>query len=308
MPAPSLHSSPIVLIVDDIATNVQILAEGLKADYRIRIATNGVDALTLARTAPQPDLILLDIMMPELDGFAVCRQLKQDPLTRAIPVIFVTAKDNIADEEMGLNLGAVDYITKPFHLPIVRARVHNHIMLKRHADMLEALSMIDPLTHIPNRRRLDDALPIMWARAIQEHTPLSVLMLDIDYFKEYNDHFGYRSGDQCLRSVALTLLRALPTSEDLIARYSGGAFVVLLPRADAALAQQVAERLRQSVASLRMSHPQSPAETHVTLSVGIATLHTAEPTHSAQHLLDAADAALHRAKQQGHNCIHALTL
>jgi CheY-like chemotaxis protein len=122
---------PIVLIVDDVAANIQILAEALKSECRIRIANNGEDALRVAMRPPYPDLILLDVMMPGMDGYEVCRRLKDTAATQNIPVIFVTARDDAADEEKGLQVGAVDYIAKPYRLPIVKARVRNHLQLKQ---------------------------------------------------------------------------------------------------------------------------------------------------------------------------------
>jgi len=151
---------PMILIVDDVPTNIKILADVLRRDYRIKVSSNGIDALERAQLSPHPDLILLDVMMPNMDGYEVLRRLKKNPTTQKIPVIFVTAQSLEIDEEFGLNLGAVDYISKPFSIPILKARIRNHIAMKQQADMLEALTLIDPLTKIPNRRHFNSPFAI----------------------------------------------------------------------------------------------------------------------------------------------------
>ncbi|MEA4856780.1 response regulator, partial [Solidesulfovibrio sp.] len=179
-----------VLIVDDAPSNLAILTESLRDEFDVRIAGSGPEALRIVGEAP-PDLILLDILMPDMDGYAVCRQLKADYTTKNIPVIFLTAKGDVADETLGLALGAVDYITKPFTVPVVKARVRAHVELKRRGDLLESLSMRDGLTGIPNRRRFDEYLDRAWRHALRCATPVSVIMADIDDFKAYNDAYGH---------------------------------------------------------------------------------------------------------------------
>lgn len=152
------HDQQTILIVDDIASDIQMLANALEDDYRILVATKGEQALKMASSDMPPDLILLDIMMPDMDGYKICKQLKSDQKTISIPVVFVTALQNYKDQERGLNLGAVDYITKPFHLPIVKARLRNHMLLKLKTDQLEELSHLDGLTGIANRRHLTRCL------------------------------------------------------------------------------------------------------------------------------------------------------
>lgn len=175
---------PMILILDDTPTNIQVLAEALCSDYRVKVATSGKVALAMANNPEsRPDLILLDVMMPEMDGYEVCRRLKQSPATQGIPVIFVTAKNDVADEEHGLRLGAMDYIVKPFRLAIVKARVQNHINLKMKTDLLETLALVDGLTGIPNRRRFDEVLDNEWKRAQRGCSALALIMADIDYFK-----------------------------------------------------------------------------------------------------------------------------
>lgn len=297
----TLTDHPIILIVDDVPTNIQTLSSALREEYRVRIANTGQKALEIAQAMPSPDLILLDVMMPEIDGFEVCRQLKANPKTQNIPVIFVTTKSEFADEEQGLMLGAVDYITKPLHIPIVRARVHNHIQLKRHADMLESFALIDALTHIPNRRRFDEVLEIEWKRAARTDTPLSILMIDIDYFKGYNDHYGHGAGDAALRAVASALIAGVKRPGDLLARYGGEEFVAILPGIAGIAAIQVAAKLLENVANLGIPHAHSATAPHVTISVGCATRASDFSSDTPQTLLDAADRMLYKAKKEGRN-------
>jgi diguanylate cyclase (GGDEF)-like protein len=294
---------PSILIVDDMPANIRVLADTLKSDYRVRVATSGAKALEVAASSPPPDLILLDVMMPGMDGYEVCRRLRDDPRTSAIPVIFVTAKDEAEEEAHGLGLGAVDYITKPFHLPIVRARVRTHVTLKRKTDLLDSLASLDGLTHIPNRRRFDDSLRQEWARAAREGMLLAVAMLDVDYFKPYNDHYGHGLGDECLRRVAGALRARLQRPADLVARYGGEEFVLLLPDTDAAGALSLAESCRVAVSALRIPHAYSSAADHVTLSIGVAA--TQPPNDGPSRLLARADEALYRAKSEGRNRVCA---
>ena len=191
----ALHftGKPTVLVVDDTPDNLALMSALLKDDYKVKIANNGEKALRIVTEHP-PDLILLDIMMPGMDGYEVCRRLQDDPATRRIPIIFVTAKGDTEDEKKGLDLGAVDYISKPYQITIVKARVRTHVRLKQQADLLESLAMIDGLTHIPNRRRFDEVLDAEWRRSCRDATPLALLMVDIDFFKGYNDHYGHVMG------------------------------------------------------------------------------------------------------------------
>lgn len=295
------EEKPIVLIVDDVPVNIKILADTLRREYRIKVSSNGADALERAQLQPQPDLILLDVMMPDLDGYEVCRRLKSNPATRSIPVIFVTAKSSEADQELGFKLGGVDYITKPFSIPIVKARVHTHVLLKRQADALERLSHIDPLTGIANRRQFDSALNIEWKRAVREGKPLSILMIDIDHFKDYNDHYGHGAGDECLRWVAATLEQGISRPGDLVARYGGEEFVVILPMTGSTSAYQLAERLRESILELKLSCDFSNTESVVSVSIGCATAETFAETDSPYHLLEKADQMLYCSKAKGRN-------
>ncbi|WP_462322541.1 diguanylate cyclase [Halochromatium sp.] len=294
-----MNAKASVLIVDNTPANIQVLAEALTADYRVRVASQGAKALEIARSTDPPDLILLDVMMPEMDGYQVCQQLKADERTNGIPVIFVTAKSGIEDEAHGRDLGTVDYINKPFHLPVVRARVKAHINLKLKTDLLENLAQIDGLTYIPNRRRFDQLFAQEWARMGRENKPLALSMIDVDHFKAYNDHYGHGAGDDCLRQVAAALQRTLQRPADLAARYGGEELVLVLPNTNGPGACTIAERARLEIAAAGLAHAYSPTADHITVSIGVAAAEV--PAGDPQRLLAAADQALYQAKRDGRN-------
>ncbi|MBK1734648.1 diguanylate cyclase response regulator [Halorhodospira abdelmalekii] len=290
-----------ILVVDDEPANIQALGALLKGEYRIQIANSGKKALAMVQNAsqPPPDLILLDIQMPDIDGYEICRRLKEDPATTGIAIIFVTALDAASDEEHGLNLGAVDYIAKPFNPAIVRARVRTHMSLKRKTDLLEQYALLDGLTGIPNRRYFDEQVQSEVRRSVREGSPLSLVMLDIDHFKLFNDHYGHGAGDLCLQKVARALSGALLRPGDRVCRYGGEEFVALLPATDAAGARVVAEQLRAAVEALAIDHEYSSTGPVVSISLGIATIDLNTPSPAL--LLQQADEALYRAKVAGRN-------
>jgi diguanylate cyclase (GGDEF)-like protein len=289
-----------LLIVDDMTANIRILANLLKDDYTIQIANRGQKALDIARGSQPPDLILLDIMMPEMDGYQVCRELKNNQATSHIPVIFVTAMDEVENQKKGLSLGAVDYITKPFDADIVKVRVRNHMNLKVKTDMLEDMSHVDGLTQVANRRNFDRSLQRELKRLERSGKPLGLVMLDIDYFKPFNDHYGHGKGDECLIKVAAALQQVIKRPGDLLARYGGEEFAAILPETDAEGVARVAEAMRAAVEAIDVEHGYSQVADHVTISVGCcAQVVTAETT--AEQLLNRADTALYAAKRQGRN-------
>lgn len=290
----------LVLIVDDQPINIQMLVESLGDEYLIKAATNGQTALNICRMADKPDLILLDVLMPEMDGHEVCRLLKKDMDTKDIPVIFITAKNETTDEEYGFKLGAVDYITKPFSPVIVQARVRTHLILKRNIDLLESLAFLDGLTGIPNRRRFDQVMKAEWKRSLRSKTPISLLIADVDYFKKYNDYYGHGPGDECLRQIAGAIAASINRPEDFVARYGGEEFVILLPATDGIGVCHVAEQIQDNIKSLGILHEDSRVADHVTISIGGYTLiPTAETTNSL--LIESADKLLYQAKQSGRN-------
>ncbi|MFV2081018.1 MAG: diguanylate cyclase [bacterium] len=296
-----------ILITDDIPANITVLGEVLREEYEIIIATNGEKALEIAASEDSPDLILLDIMMPGMDGYEVCRRLKEDEKTIGIPVIFITAKNEIDDETRGLDLGAVDYITKPFQIPIVKARVRTHLELKRKNDILENIAALDGLTGIPNRRQFDETVQREWLRCLRQGVPLSLIMMDIDFFKKYNDAYGHTAGDECLRRVALALKSSVRRAADLMARYGGEEFAAILPDTHSEGAAFVAERIRSSVESEGIPHEYSEVADHVTLSVGAATK-IPQMDSTASEIIEAADRMLYEAKDGGRNSVRSTDL
>ncbi len=291
-----------ILVVDDEPTNARLLTCMLRDHYAVREAYSGAEALQIARSDDKPALILLDVMMPDIDGFEVCRQLKAENETKDITVIFVTTLSESAAEEIGLNLGAVDYLTKPVRKPILRARVRKHMNLRKQADMLEALSYIDGLTHVYNRRRFDAALLAEWQRGRRLSRPLAIVMIDFDHFKALNDHYGHGTGDACLQQGATALAASLRRPTDLLARYGGEEFVALLPDTDLVGACVMAETMRQAIKALRLRHEYSPTASHVTISLGVASM-TPTAACEAQHLLQLADRVLNQAKSEGRDRI-----
>ncbi|VBB08122.1 nucleotide cyclase [Lucifera butyrica] len=288
-----------ILIVDDSRLNVQILRDMLADQYEIFCATSGEQALSIA-TSENVDLILLDVIMPEMDGYEVCTSLKKNPQTRNIPVIFISALSDTEDITKGLDIGAIDYIIRPFNQSIVKARVRNHLELKKYRDLLEKLSLLDGLTGIANRRYFDEAFDKEWRRALRNRDSLSVLMLDIDYFKKYNDYYGHLRGDDCLRQVGQALKNSTIRGGDFVARYGGEEFVAILSSTPAENAFIVAEKMRKDIESLQISHPMSTVSEYVTVSIGAAAI-IPEQGMTPAGLLEKADKALYRAKSEGRN-------
>ena len=296
---PMTPPKPTILVADDAPGNIAFLEQALGGAYEILFANNGQEAVALA-LAEAPDLILLDVVMPGMDGFEACRVLKADPRTADIPVIFVTALDQEEEETRGLELGAIDFISKPYSAAVVKVRVRNHLELKRQRDLLAGLSYLDGLTGIANRRRFDQILDLEWRRGLRCATPLSLIMIDLDLFKDYNDASGHLAGDDCLRQVAQAMADTLKRPGDFLARYGGEEFACILSDTDDAGAWLVAERLHAALAEVRLPHPKSSLSPWVTMSMGVATQVPAQED-GALRLALAADMALYRAKAAGRN-------
>ena len=290
---------PSLLLVDDDPTCLRLAASILDAESSLVIATCGCDALELA--AAGPELILLDHHLPDIDGMEVCRRLKADPATADIPVIFVTANQDPVLEAEGLEAGAVDFVTKPYSAAVLRARVRTHIALKRKTDLLAQHAQRDGLTGVANRRSFDQQLDKEWRRAQRNQTPLSLVMIDADHFKDINDRFGHLVGDDCLRGIAQCAASQLKRPGDLLARYGGEEFVLLLPETHAEAARQLAEAIRGAVETAFV-HPDAKggAGPKLTVSLGYATL---IPTMGdiPEALVSAADQNLYLAKRAGRN-------
>ncbi|MEA2060420.1 MAG: diguanylate cyclase [Thermodesulfobacteriota bacterium] len=299
----ALRKKTSILIVDDQPANIRSLSAILQEEYTIMVATSGAKALEIARGKKKPDLILLDVKMPEMDGYEVLRSLKSDENTRDIPVVFVTAKDADDEEEFGLKLGAADYITKPVRTAIAKVRIRNLIDLKIKTDQIEYISKHDGITDIPNRRLFDDYCRRAWGQAQRNSQPLSVIMMDIDYFKELNDHYGHSAGDECIRRVAQALAEQIYREADMVARYGGDEFAAVLPDTDTAGAMQIACRFKEAVAKLAIPHAFSKITDVVTLSIGTATFDTVFKPISMDILIIASDEALYLGKEGGRNRI-----
>ncbi len=293
----SSHGKPKLLVVDDQPINIQVMHQVFGNDYQVFMATSGQQALSICQANP-PDLVVLDVVMPGMDGFEVCAQLKSQAATRNIPIIFVTAHTDAAQETYGLSAGAVDFISKPVNPAVVRARVKTHLTLKFQSDLLRKLVFLDGLTGVCNRRYFDQQLSTEWARAKRNNTPLTVIMLDVDHFKRFNDHYGHLAGDDCLRMIAQTLKTCLKRPTDVVARYGGEEFSCILPDTPFDDAMEMARDMEHRVRSLKIPHECSPFDGVVTISVGLA----ARPLDTAGDVLNLvglADAQLYAAKQNG---------
>ncbi|WP_343732816.1 diguanylate cyclase [Duganella sp.] len=288
-----------VLVADDDIVNRQVLAELLKPEHTVLLARNGEQTLERA-LRHLPDLILLDVVMPDMDGYEVLRRLRADAQTAHITVIFISGLGRPEDEANGLKMGAADYISKPFNETVVMARVAMHLQMVRQRRMLEHLAHVDGLTELANRRRFDEVYEAEWQRSRRSGRPLSLALLDIDAFKQYNDHYGHPAGDRALRAVARTAASGLRRPADLAARYGGEEMVLLLPDTEAAQAQQVVACICGAIADLQIPHEASAVAPMLTVSAGGATLNSAAAESSAE-LFTAADNLLYHAKKSGRN-------
>jgi diguanylate cyclase (GGDEF)-like protein len=307
VPSDSYENKSVVLLIDDDPLNIILLDSILTHQgFTTLKASNGKEGRLLAQNE-QPDLILLDIMMPGENGMETCKKLMGDPATSQIPIIFLTAKSEIRDELAGLKLGAADYITKPFSPAIVLARVNNHLALKHHRDKLDRLSFIDSLTGISNRRAFDEYLLREWKRSERAGKALSLVMLDIDNFKTYNDTYGHAAGDECLKLVAQNLSDCLLKPYDFVARYGGEEFACILPETDNAGAILVAKRIRETINLKRILHSDSSIAPHITISIGVASINPTDK-HDTQQFVKIADQMLYTAKKEGKNTIRWATI
>ncbi|MEQ1915749.1 MAG: diguanylate cyclase [Gallionella sp.] len=300
-----------ILIVDDNLGTVRVLAEILKEVGKIYFTTKSVDAYSLAQSV-LPDLILLDVEMPDLDGFAVCEQLKRNVNFRDVPIMFITSHEDMEMESRALTSGAIDFVHKPPHPMVVKARVMNYLTLKHQTERLKMLSMVDDLTGIANRRAFDEALKNEWRRAYRNEYPLSILMLDVDYFKRYNDHYGHQAGDDSLRALGRVFADTVKRPGEMVARYGGEEFVVMLPNCPQDEACILGEMLCAGVRKLGIDHYTSDVAKIVTISVGVSCIvpgsdrmngakERGERPLIATDLLVSADQALYQTKHQGRN-------
>lgn len=298
----SLLSSKI-LIVDDHIGSLHLLDSLLKVDHTVMLAKTGAQALALAQQQ-LPDLILLDVRMPDMDGYQVLKALKGDERTSVIPVIFITGLDRPEDEAQGLQMGAVDYIVKPFNSLVVMARVATHIKLVRQRRMLELLANIDGLTEMPNRRQFNTVFEAEWRRSRRNGLPLAIAVVDVDCFKQYNDNYGHAEGDKVLQALGRHLQLAAQRPGDLAARIGGEEFVLIMPGMDVEHALQVSESLRHQIETLDIKHEFSEVKPFITISIGLA-ISIEQAIDSADALFRRADERLYQAKGLGRNRVVA---
>lgn len=290
-----------ILIVDDVTQNIIILNATLKDEYNTLFAKSGEEALKIAKEM-KPDLILLDVMMPGMNGFEVCEELKKDEELKNIPVIFVTALNDTGNESEGLNLGAVDYIRKPFNIDIVKLRVRNHLQMKQNRDKLLQLSNTDRLTGIANRRGIMEVFEREIKRAVRNQTSIGFSMLDIDFFKLYNDNYGHLAGDITLHAVAQALSSTLKRPTDIVGRFGGEEFLCILPDTDKQGMQNISADMLQAIVDLSIPHQYSKVSNVITVSIGACSL-VPEYEKPVEYYVNLADMALYQSKNNGRNRI-----
>lgn len=305
------------LIIEDSRTSAALVAQQLeRMGIEALVAHNGKDGLELFRQH-KPQLVLLDVIMPEMDGFEVAQNIRQiEKNAEWTPIIFLSARDKDADLERGIIAGGDDYLRKPVSEVVLAAKVRamQRILQMRNSlvdlthrldDMnreLVRLSTVDSLTGVANRRRFDEVLYKEWRRAMRRQYPITLMMCDIDFFKQYNDAQGHQAGDECIRAVARAIEETLKRPGDLVARYGGEEFAAILPDTDFEGAQMVAESVRNAVAELGIPHGRSAVSSRVTLSIGAAcTIPKRGAPAVGDELIEAADKALYAAKSAGRN-------
>ena len=289
-----------ILLIDDSKFNIRVLTCILEDNYSVYSSNNGKEGIELAKTV-FPSLILVDIIMPGMDGFEVLTKLKQYECTKDIPVIFITSISNIESEEKGFSLGAVDYITKPFSPSIVKARVKTHIDLFRYRKKIENMAMLDGLTSVLNRRGYNIKIQSEWETAIKYQNPLSILILDIDCFKQYNDNYGHLKGDDVIKLVASTAENVLKDTSGIIARYGGEEFIIILPNTNHENGFKIAENIRISIENLEIEHLYSKSnKPFLTVSVGGMDIIPSKES-KLEDFINIVDCALYQAKDLGRN-------
>ncbi|AHH06483.1 Response regulatory protein [Borrelia crocidurae DOU] len=287
-----------LLLVDDTPTNLDLLLDILQNNYDIRVALNGFDALKQVEI-DKPDLILLDVLLPDVSGYEVCRRLKNDPETRDISVIFISSRNSTDAQLEGFNVGGVDYILKPFNGRIINARIKTHLELKRLRDYFKNLSRIDGLTQIPNRRFFTDKFAKSWMQALEHQDNVIVGMLDIDYFKKYNDNYGHTNGDECLKLIAKSLNRIAIKYKIDVARYGGEEFILFSVNKSLEEMIKIVSFLIEDIRNLGIVHEYSDISHFVTVSIGLAEQVPQDSNFT--NIIKLADDKLYEAKISGRN-------
>ena len=287
-----------ILIVDDEKSNLMVLNRMLSRYYTLYMARNGIEAVKLANEY-KPDLVLLDIVMPGMGGYEVLSELKKSEHTKEIPVILITGLGGSDDEIKGLVFGADDYISKPFVDMIVKLRIKNQLKIINQIRAIERLSMTDQLTQLPNRRSFNKQIDVEWRRAVREKHHISVLMIDIDRFKAYNDTYGHQQGDAALVEAAKTISQTLKRAGDFPARWGGEEFSVVLSSTDKKGALLIAEQIRSNIEQAEVLCPNGKAA-KITVSIGVNTLIPTQDD-AIEEFFSKADKSLYEAKKRGRN-------
>lgn len=292
-----------ILIIEDGQLNQKILLDTLRDTYTVHAVERGAEALKTARKF-RPHLILLDIILPDINGFDLLRELKETNDLHHIPVIIITELNNDIDEEKGLRLGAVDYIRKPFNRMLVKARVNTHIQIVAQLLTIEKLSFFDALTGLPNRRKFDYHMEYEWHRAIRKQTRIGLMMMDLDHFKNYNDTFGHTQGDAMLKAVAKVLNVTLGRSTDTPCRWGGEEFAVLIPETTAESLLLMAEKIRVGIEEIAVPNIHNGEATKMTVSLGVVST-VPQKDEPLSAFIEKADRYLYRAKKAGRNRVQA---
>jgi diguanylate cyclase (GGDEF)-like protein len=299
------NSNYTILIVDNHDENIKTIEEILIPEgYSFLKARDGAVGVEMAEKY-SPDVILLNVLMEDFERYTLIKQLKQIEITKSIPII-LTALIGGDDGEKGLYLGAASYIPKPFSPAIVKLIIQNQIKMLEQFREIERLSMHDQLTDLPNRRNFEIRLKAEWGRAVREKTPISILIIDADRFKDYNDTFGHRQGDIALQEVAKVFNKTLKRSADFAARWGGEEFIILLPNTDAQGAEKIAQRVRENVENMVIPNliPDKGDSSRITISIGLNTRESdCAANNTTDKFISNADTALYEAKNKGRNQI-----
>lgn len=302
---------PDILIVDDDSSIIITLNKVLNKIGRIRFASDAKQAFIMINEC-YPDLILLDVELPDILGLEVCSVLKSNAATESIPILFITSNMRDDFEEKVFNVGAADYIVKPLNPSVVAARVKTHLNYHRAICLLEKLAHTDGMTGLANRRTFDEHLNIELKRCRRESIPLTIALIDIDEFKKYNDYFGHVEGDDCIKNIATAIGSSSRRPGDLAARYGGEEFSLILPHTDQQGASVLLKGLLKSIQDLKISHSPEAQYDAVTISIGYSTIFPKEKNFLNKYnyadaynseVIQAADNALYESKQNGRNCI-----
>ncbi|MGM6109066.1 diguanylate cyclase [Vibrio parahaemolyticus] len=296
-------SIPEILIVDDDSSVVIALNQVLQSVGRIRFAVAASQAMEMIADV-RPDLILLDVELPDASGLDVCSTLKNNILTSNIPILFITSNIEVGFEEQVFDAGAADYIAKPLNPRVVAARVQTHLAYHRALIQLNKLAHTDSLSGLANRLAFDEQLDIELRRARRQYEPLSVVMIDIDEFKKYNDYFGHVAGDDCIRLIGNALSKITKRPADFAVRYGGEEFALILPNTNRDGCEKLIINMMDVIASLAIKHAPEALFPVVTVSVGYSTLELRSyDVSSISHfdIVTAADNALYQSKHDGRN-------